>query len=83
MAGREPRCRARWISRAAAAARTTSTWTGCGNGWHRISASRPSHAPVKRGGRFSVKALTPSAKSAEAPISCWILASNSSCSPIR
>jgi hypothetical protein len=43
----------------------------------------PGHAPVKRGGRFSVKALTPSAKSPEALISCWILASNSSCSPIR
>src|SRR4249920_2975599 len=54
--GTPPRCRAcaswaparrwarpprtRWISRAAAA-RTTSTWTGCGSGWRRISVSGP------------------------------------------
>ena len=38
------RPRTRWISRAAAA-RTTSTWTGCAGGWRPISASR---APVTR-----------------------------------
>src|SRR5215472_6057130 len=34
-----PRPRTRWISRAAAA-RTTSTWTGCASGWRPTSNSR-------------------------------------------
>jgi len=41
------------------------------------------YAPVNRALRFCVKAMTPSAKSPEAAISCWIRASNSSWESIR
>ncbi len=41
------------------------------------------NAPANRAGRFSMNAWTPSAKSPEAAISCWIDASSSSCSCMR
>src|SRR6185437_10320446 len=44
---------------------------------------RRAQAPLNRGGRFSAKAASPSAKSPEAAISFWIPASNSSWASIR
>jgi hypothetical protein len=45
-------------------------------------ARRGAHAPLKRGGRFCTNAIAPSTKSSLPAISCWILASSSSCSSI-
>src|SRR3954463_6792360 len=41
------------------------------------------YRPSKTGGRFWMKAATPSAKSGELAISCWMSASSSSCSSMR
>jgi hypothetical protein len=48
-----------------------------------LAVAKPPYDPVNRGARFSLKAMTPSTKSADPADSCWIWASSSSWSAIR